>query len=143
MGGLEKLAELCLLWIPKFVLSGSCLDNPLCLLAFSLFRQAHQGGQELNGWHGELLKRGLWDQLGRKGLHGCGWGNLVLLVLCFICNGKGTLGSKGLLDLLLLVICSAMKLVLVRHYLVPSCLGCLNKPSVLAGSPLLAKPLRL
>lgn len=70
MGGPEKLAEPCLLWIPKFVLSGSCLDDPLCLLAFSVFRQAHQRGQELNGWHGELLKRGL---LGPAGEEGAAW----------------------------------------------------------------------
>lgn len=29
-------------------------------------------------------------------------GGGTLMVLCFICSGKGTLGSKGLLDLLLL-----------------------------------------
>lgn len=41
------------------------------------------------------------------------------------------------------VTCSAMKLLLVRHYLVPSRLSCVNKPSVLAGLPLPVKPLRL
>lgn len=69
--------------------------DPSCLLSFSLLGQTLQRGQELKGWHGELLKRRLWDQLGRKRLCGCGWGNFELLVLCFTCNRKGVLGSKG------------------------------------------------
>lgn len=44
---------------------------------------------------------------------------------------------------LVTVICSTMKSLLVRHYLVPSCLSCVNKPSVLTGSPLPVKLLRL
>jgi len=79
--------------------------DPSCLLSFSLLRQAHQRGQELPGWYGELLKGGLWDQLGRKELHGYGWGNLVLMVLCFICSRKRTMGSKGLLGVLFLESC--------------------------------------
>lgn len=91
-----------------FLVAQTC--DPLYLLSFSLLRQAHQRGQELNRWHGKLSRRGLQDQLGRKGLHECVCGNIVLLVLCFRCNKKGTMRSNGLLELLLFQsYCSVMK----------------------------------
>lgn len=59
---------------------------------------------------------------GRMGLHGCGWGNLVYAGLHL--QWEGDTGAQGAAETsVVTVICSAMKSLLVKHYLLTSCLG--------------------
>lgn len=58
---------------------------------------------------------------GRMGLHGCGWGNLVYAGLHM--QWEGDTGAQGAVETSVTVICSAMKSLLVKHYLLTSCLG--------------------
>lgn len=92
MEGPGELEKFCLLWIPKFVLSGSSMQPTMS--AFFLFLDRFI--REWVAWRSLKEKASNW---GGRVCVGVGGG--TLLVLRFIHHGKGTLRSRGLLDLLL------------------------------------------